>query len=71
MRIFAFCAAVLAALTSTAEAGVRERCAASIGATSGAAFAACMAAEKANSNQQKKPLYKDSASRARCRMGNC
>lgn len=71
MRVFAFCAVVLAAFTSTAEAGMRERCAAAIGATSGAAFAACMSAEKANRNQRTKPLYKDSASRARCRMGNC
>jgi hypothetical protein len=71
MRAFALCAAVLAALTSTAEAGKREKCAASSGATDGAAFAACMSAEKANSNQQKKPLYKDPASRARCRTGNC
>jgi hypothetical protein len=71
MRAFAFCAAVLAAFTSTAEAGMRERCAASVGATSSsAAFRACMSAGKADGNQQK-PLYKDPASRARCRMGNC
>jgi hypothetical protein len=71
MRAFAFCAAVLAALASTAEAGTREKCAASVGATRGAAFAACMSAEKANGNQPKMPLYKDPTSRARCRMGNC
>jgi hypothetical protein len=71
MRAFAFGAVVLAALTSTAEAGKREKCAASVGATSGAAFAACMSVEKVGSNQQQKPLYKDPASRARCRMGNC
>jgi hypothetical protein len=71
MRAFAFGAVVLAALTSTAEAGKREKCAASVGATGGAAFTACMSAEKAGSNQQQKPLYKDPASRARCRMGNC
>ena len=72
MRVFAFCAAVLAALTSTAEAGLRERCAASIGSTSSsAAFRACMSEGKAAGNQQRKPLYKDPASRARCRMGNC
>ena len=59
MRAFVSCAAVLAALTSTAEAGRREKCATSIGATSGAAFRACMSAEKAASNSQKKPLYKD------------
>jgi hypothetical protein len=72
MRAIIFCAALLAAFTSAAEAGLRERCAASSGATSGAAFSACMSAATANSNQnQKKPLYKDPGSRARCRMGNC
>jgi hypothetical protein len=67
MKGFSLCVDVLAALTSTAEAGKREKCAAS----SSAAFTTCMSAEKANSNQQKKSLYKDPASRARCRMGNC
>jgi hypothetical protein len=73
MRAIIFGAAMLAALPSTAEAGLRERCAASTGATSGAAFSGCMSAGKANgSNQeQKKPLYRDPGSRARCRMGNC
>jgi hypothetical protein len=70
MRTVVFCAAVLAALTSTAEAGMREKCAASTGATSGAAFNACMSAPAATPNNQKK-LYQDPGSRARCRMGNC
>jgi hypothetical protein len=68
MRAFVFCAAVLAAFTSAAEAGQREKCAASTGATSGSAFSSCMGA--ATTNNQK-PLYKDPGSRARCRMGNC
>jgi hypothetical protein len=71
MKAIVLCAAMLAALTSTAEAGLREQCAASTGATSGTAFTACMSAGKANSNQEKKPLFKDSGSRSRCRMGNC
>jgi hypothetical protein len=66
-----FGAVALAALASTAEVGKREKCAASVGAMSGPAFTACLSAEKANGNQQQKPLYKDSASRTRCRMGNC
>ena len=71
MRAFAFGAVLLASLTSTAEAGKREKCAASVGAASGPAFTACLSAEKANGNQPQKPLYKDPASRTRCRMGNC
>ena len=71
MKAFVFCAAVLAASISTAQAGLSEDCAASAGAKSGAAFNACMSAGKANSDQQRKPLYKDPGSRARCRMGNC
>jgi len=38
--------------------------------TIGSAFNACMNAGT-TPNQAKKPLYKDAASRARCRMGNC
>ena len=70
MRAIVLCAALLA-FTSTAEAGPREKCAASTGATSGAAFNACMSAEKANGNQHKKTLYKDPGTRSGCRMGNC
>jgi hypothetical protein len=66
-----FGAVALAALTSTAEAGKREKCAGSVGAVSGPAFTACLSAEKANGSRQQKPLYKDPASRTRCRMGNC
>jgi hypothetical protein len=72
MRAIVFCAAILAAFTVTAEAGQRESCAASTGATSGAAFKACMsAATTSGNNQNQKPLYTDPGSRARCRMGNC
>jgi hypothetical protein len=68
MRKIVFCAAVFAVFASTAEAGTRESCAASTGATSGAAFKACMSAKPAAAD---KKLYKDPASRGRCRMGNC
>ena len=73
MRAIVFGAAMLAALTTTAEAGRRESCTASTGATSGTAFSACMSARATtpNNQNQKKPLYKDPGSRARCRMGNC
>jgi hypothetical protein len=71
ITLIVFCAAMIAAFTSTAEAGLREQCAASTGASSGAAFSSCMTAGKADSPQQKKPLYKDPGSRGRCRMGNC
>jgi hypothetical protein len=70
MRAFVFCAALLAAFISTAEAGQREKCAASTGASSGGAFSACMSGAATTPNNQK-PLYKDPGSRARCRMGNC
>ena len=70
MRAIVFCAAMLAAFISPAEAGQREKCAASTGATSGSAFSACMSAGATTPNNQK-PLYKDPGSRARCRMGNC
>jgi len=70
MKAILICAVLLAALTSTAQAGLREQCAASTGTTIGSAFNACMHAGTAPS-QPKKPLYKDAASRARCRMGNC
>ena len=69
MRAIILCAVLLVAFASTAEAGLREQCTASTGASSGSAFSACMSARKAN--QAKKPLYKDAGSRARCRMGNC
>lgn len=69
MKAIFVCAVLLAAFVSTAEAGLRDDCAASTHATSGSAFNACMSAGKAN--QVKKPLYKDPASRTRCRMGNC
>ena len=65
MRAMLLCAALLAAFASTAEAGPREKCAASTGATNGAAFNACMSAEKANGNQPKKTLYKDPGTRSR------
>jgi hypothetical protein len=71
MKAIVFCIAVLAAFTSPAQAGLREQCAASAGAKTGAAFSACMSAGKASSNPEKKPLYKDPGSRGRCRMGNC
>jgi hypothetical protein len=72
MKAFVLCATVLALSIATAQAGMREDCAASTGAKSGAAFNACMSAGKsANANQPKQPLYKDPGSRARCRMGNC
>jgi hypothetical protein len=70
MRAFIICAAMLAAFVSTAEAGQREKCTASTGATSGSAFSSCMSGATTTSNNQK-PLYKDPGSRARCRMGNC
>jgi hypothetical protein len=68
LRAIVFGAAILAALTATAEAGKRENCAASTGATSGAAFNSCMSAP---ATAPEKKLYKDPASRGRCRMGNC
>jgi hypothetical protein len=71
MKGIVLCAAMLAAFTSAAQAGLREQCAASAGAKSGAAFTACMGAGKASSSPEKKPLFKDPGSRARCRMGNC
>jgi hypothetical protein len=54
MRAFALCAAVLAALTSTAEAGKREKCAASSGATSGAAVAGLNECGKSQQQSAKK-----------------
>jgi len=60
---------MILAFTSTAEAGLREQCAASTGASRGAAFSSCMSAGKSNSTQPKKPLYMTPASRGRCRMG--
>jgi hypothetical protein len=46
MRAIVFCAAILVVLTCGAEAaGLRDRCAVSTGAKSGAAFDACVAAE--------------------------
>ena len=72
MKALVLCATLLALSTSAARAGLREDCAASTGAKSGGAFNACLTAGKsANANQPKQPLYKDPASRARCRMGNC
>jgi hypothetical protein len=71
MKAIVFCAAILAAFTSTAQAGLRQDCAASTGAMRGAAFNACMRAGKANSNQHQRPLHMDAGDRARCRMGHC
>lgn len=71
MKTFLFCTAVLAILTTSAQAGPRERCAASTGATSGGAFSACMAsASKAGSRSGS--YGSGSARRGACRMsGTC
>jgi hypothetical protein len=70
MRAIVFCAAILVVLTCGAEAaGLRDRCAVSTGAKSGAAFDACVAASKA---QSPKTGYVSTSSRMGCKMGgNC
>ena len=70
MKTFIFIAAVLAALTTSAQAGPRERCAASTGATSGSAFSACMAS--GSKAVRSKGYGSGSGRRGACRMsGTC
>ena len=71
MKTFLFCTAVLAILTTSAQAGLRERCAASAGATSGSAFSACMATASKGSSRSGS-YGSGSARRGACRMsGTC
>jgi hypothetical protein len=68
MRVILVSTAMLLAFTFTAEAGgLADRCATKTGATSGAAFSACMAAGKAN-----KSGYVSTDTRNNCKMdGSC
>jgi hypothetical protein len=68
MRVIPVSAAMLLAFTFAAVAGgLADRCATKTGATSGAAFSACMAAGKAN-----KSRYVGTDTRTSCKMGgNC
>ena len=76
MKAIIVCAAMLAAFCSSAEAaGLRDRCAASTGARSGAAFEACVSAGVAGGEDNGNPtkaLYTSPTTRGKCRMtGNC
>ena len=72
MRTFVFCSALLAILTTTAQAGPRERCAASTGATSGSAFNTCMASATKASRSASGSYGSGSGRRGACRMsGTC
>jgi hypothetical protein len=73
MRAIVFCTAMLVVFASSAEAAsLRDRCAVSTGAKSGAAFDACINAGKAASGNSQKSGYVSTATRMGCKMGgNC
>ena len=73
MKTIIFTAVVMAALTTFAQAGPRETCAASTGVKNGPAFNACMAsASKAGTRRPAGSLGSGSAMRGACRQsGKC
>jgi hypothetical protein len=77
MRAIVFCTAMLLVFTSSADAAsLRDRCAVSTGAKSGAAFDACVSAGKVRSgNSQsgatRRPLVQDDNTRLNCKMTGC
>jgi len=73
MKTFLLCTALLlATLTTSAQAGPRERCAASTGTTSGSAFSACMASAGKPGRGYSGSYGSGSGRRGACRMsGTC
>jgi hypothetical protein len=73
MRTLILGSALMAILTATAQAGPREQCAASTGATSGSAFNTCMAAAAKTPKKSSSGSYgSGSGRRGACRMsGTC
>ena len=72
MKILIFCVAVLTTLTTSAQAGPRERCAASTGTTSGSAFSACMTSASKAGGRSSGSYGSGAARRGACKMsGTC